>query len=145
LIVFRRARPGASSSRLDVEALICDWCAYLAGCDDQGVLARVCEELHCVAAPPFTACACDEDVTTDALRKDPGGWARAGLLYGYPPVSTAALVGMGLGLPRSTSTPKSSPSSGTNPAGWHPRSPAPASRRARSPPRTVAILAEEAQ
>jgi hypothetical protein len=35
---------------------------------------------------------------TDGLPEDPGGWARAGLLYGYPPVSTAAIVGMGLGL-----------------------------------------------
>jgi hypothetical protein len=84
--------------RLDVEALICDWSAYLTGCDDPGVLARVCEELRRVAALPFTAFADDEDVWTDGLPNDPGGWARAGLLYGYPLVSTAAIVGMGLQL-----------------------------------------------
>src|ERR1039458_3141411 len=33
------------------------------------------------------------------LPEDPGGWARAGLLYGCPPVSIAAIVGMGLRLP----------------------------------------------
>jgi hypothetical protein len=92
------AMTGAVGERLDVEALICDWCAYLAGCDEQGVLARVCEELGRVAALPFTAFAGDEDVMTDGLPEDPGGWARAGLLYGYPPVSTAAIVGTGLGL-----------------------------------------------
>jgi hypothetical protein len=89
---------GTVGERLDVEALICDWRAYLAGCEDAGVLARVCEELRRVAALPFTAFASDEDVWTDGLPEDPGGWARAGLLYGYPPVSTAAIVGMGLHL-----------------------------------------------
>ncbi len=92
------AMTGTVGERLDVEALIRDWCAYLASCDQPGVIARVCEELRRVAALPFTAFAGDEDVWTDALPKDPGGWARAGLLYGYPPVSTAAIVGMGLRL-----------------------------------------------
>jgi hypothetical protein len=92
------AMTGTVGDRLDVEALICDWCAYLADCNDPAVLARVCEELRCVAALPFTAFAGDEDVWTDGLPEDPGGWARAGLLYGYPPVSTAAIVGMGLRL-----------------------------------------------
>jgi hypothetical protein len=92
------AMTGTVGDRLDVEALICDWCAYLADCDDPAVLARVCEELRRVAAQPFTAFAGDEDVITEALPNDPGGWARAGLLYGYPPASTAAIVGMGLRL-----------------------------------------------
>ena len=77
MIGFRRARPVASSSRLDVEALVCDWCAYLVGCDEQGVLARVCEELRGVVALPFTAFACDEDVMTDALRKKTPAGGRA--------------------------------------------------------------------
>jgi hypothetical protein len=89
---------GTVGERLDIEALICDWCAYLAGCDEPGVLARVIEEVRRVAALPFTAFASDEDVWPEELPNDPGGWARAGLLYGYPPVSTAAIVGMGLSL-----------------------------------------------
>ena len=92
------AMAGVVGERLDVEALICDWRAYLSGCDDPGVLARVCEELRRVTALPFSAFASDEDVWPDELPNDPGGWARAGLLYGYPPVSTAAIVGMGLRL-----------------------------------------------
>jgi hypothetical protein len=62
------------------------------------VIARVCEELRRVATQPFTAFAGDEDVMTEALPKDPGGWARTRLLYGYPPASTAAIIGMGLRL-----------------------------------------------
>ena len=92
------AMTGTVGDRLDVEALICDWCAYLAGCDEPAVIARVCEELRHVAKQPFTAFAGDEDVMTQGLPKDPGGWARAGLLYGYPPASTAAIIGMGLRL-----------------------------------------------
>ena len=89
---------GIVGERLDVEALICDWRAYLADCEQEAVLRRVCEELRRVAALPFSAFAGDVDVSTDALPNDPGGWARAGLLFGYPPVSTAAIVGTGLGL-----------------------------------------------
>ncbi len=92
------AMTGVVGERLDVEALICDWRAYLADRDEEAVLRRVCEELRRVAALPFSAFACDVDVSTDALPNDPGGWARAGLLFGYPPVSTAAIVGMGLRL-----------------------------------------------
>lgn len=92
------AMTGIVGERLDVEALICDWRAYLADCRDPMVLSRVCEELRRVAALPFTAFAGEADVAPEALSNDPGGWARAGLLFGYPPASTAAIVGMGLGL-----------------------------------------------
>jgi hypothetical protein len=142
---------GTVGERLDVEALICDWCAYLAGCDEQGVLDRVCEELRRGAALPFTAFAGDEDVMTDGLPGDPGGWARAGLLYGYPPVSTAAIVGMGLqldGFAEIDVDPEELPFKRHEP-GW--MAPAftgtseQASALAAAHWRTVATLAEEAQ
>jgi hypothetical protein len=92
------AMTGIVGERLDVEALICDWRTYLVSCSNPAVSDRVCEELRRVAALPFAAFAGDADIAPEALPNDPGGWARAGLLFGYPPASTAAVVGMGLGL-----------------------------------------------
>ena len=115
------------------------------------MLARVCEELRRVAALPFTVFAGDEDVMTDGLPEDPGGRARAGLLYGYPPVSTAAIVGMGLqldGFAEIDVDPEELPFKLHAP-GW--MAPAftgtseQASALASAHWRTVAILAEEAQ
>lgn len=64
------------------------------------VLDRIERELRRVAKLSFAVFDNTQWADASALvQGDVGGLARAGLLYGYPPESTAAMIGEGLGIP----------------------------------------------
>lgn len=72
------------------ETDLCHRAALPGGCTRRCALSTPSAELDGDSGSECVSCI--------DLPKDPGGWVRAGLLFGYPPASTAAIVGMGLGL-----------------------------------------------
>lgn len=94
------AMTGIVGDRLDVETLIAAWARYLQESPMPAVLGTIERELRRVAKLPFAVFENTQWADASALvQGDVGGLARAGLLYGYPPESTAAMIGEGLGIP----------------------------------------------
>jgi hypothetical protein len=81
--------PGQVGRQLDLDALIAD---YRELTSEAGVIvgAQIAAELRRIAPRAFADCLSFTDVESDLT---PAGWARCGLLLGYPVESTAAIIG----------------------------------------------------
>jgi hypothetical protein len=81
--------PGRVGRQFDLDALVADYRELTA---DAGALvgAQIAAELRRVGVREFADCLSFRDVDSDLT---PGGWARCGLLLGYPVETTAAIIG----------------------------------------------------
>jgi hypothetical protein len=86
--------PGRVGRQFDLDALVADYRELTA---EAGALvgAQIAAELRRVGARAFADCLSFGDVDSDLT---PAGWARCGLLLGYPVETTAAIVGSILGI-----------------------------------------------
>lgn len=86
--------PGRVRSQFDLEALIADYRELTAEAGTR-VGGEIAAELYRIGYREFAGCLNFEDVETDFT---PAGYARCGLLLGYPVETTAAMMGRLLGI-----------------------------------------------
>jgi hypothetical protein len=81
--------PGVVGRQLDLDALVADYRELTA---EAGPLVggQIAAELRRIGRRAFADCLSFRDVDSDLT---PAGWARCGLLLGYPVETTAAIIG----------------------------------------------------